>query len=105
MKTTVRYCKYITLVLFPLFFGVLLWLIYALNIIQNSNFDTDFLSTISFLKNFVAEEVAKSPAEWCRVAFTLIQEQRLIRQDNQYARGLPHIKSHIHHFRRLYPVP
>jgi hypothetical protein len=51
-----------TSLLFPLFFGVLLLLIYALNIILNGNFDTDFPPTISFIKNFVAENVAKSSA-------------------------------------------
>jgi len=60
-------------VLFPLFFGVLLLLIYALNIILKGNFDTDFPPIISFLKTFVAENVAKLSAEWCRVAFTLNQ--------------------------------
>jgi hypothetical protein len=53
--------------LFPLFFGNLIWLIYALIIIQNSNFDTHFLPIISFIKNFVAENVAKSAADQCRV--------------------------------------
>jgi hypothetical protein len=54
-------------VLFPLFFGNLLWLIYALNIIQNSNFEPVFPPTISFIKNFVAEKVAKFDVGWCRV--------------------------------------
>ena len=49
-------------VLFPLFFVVLLWLIYALNIILNSDFEPTFPPIISFLKNFVAENVAKSLA-------------------------------------------
>jgi hypothetical protein len=48
--------------LFPLFFGILLWLIYDLNIIPNGNFDIDFPPIISLIKNFVAEKVAKSPA-------------------------------------------
>jgi len=48
--------------LFPLFFGNLLWLIYTLNIILNSDFSNVFLSIISFIKIFVAENVAKSPA-------------------------------------------
>jgi hypothetical protein len=49
---------------------VLLWLIYALYIIPNIDFRTAFPPVISFIKTFVAEKVAKSPAEWCRVAFT-----------------------------------
>ena len=49
--------------LFPLFFGVLLLLIYALNIIPNGNFEPTFPSIISFLKNIVAENVAKLLAE------------------------------------------
>ena len=53
--------------LFPLFFRVLLWLIYALNYILKGNFVTDFPPIILFLTNFVAEKVAKSPVEWCRV--------------------------------------
>ena len=53
--------------LFPLFFGNLLWLIYALYYIPKSDFDTDFLPVISFIRNFVAEKVAKSRVEWCRV--------------------------------------
>ena len=53
--------------LFPLFFMVLLWLIYALNIIPNGNFGPTFPPIISFIKNFVAEKVAKSPAELCQV--------------------------------------
>ena len=48
---------------FPLIFRILLWLIYALNIIQNGNFEAVFLPVISFIKNYVAENVAKSPAE------------------------------------------
>ena len=51
----------------PTFFVVLLWLIYTLNIILNGNFDTDFPPIISFIKIFVAEKVAKSPAELCQV--------------------------------------
>jgi hypothetical protein len=50
-------------VLFPLFFVVLLWLIYALNIILNGNFEPVFPPVISFIKTFVAEKVAKSPAD------------------------------------------
>ena len=57
--------------LFPLFFGKLLWLIYALYCILKDDFDTDFLPIILFIKIFVAENVAKSPAEWCRVAVML----------------------------------
>ena len=49
--------------LFPLFFGNLLWLIYALNIILNGNFEPVFPPIISFIKIFVAENVAKSPTE------------------------------------------
>jgi hypothetical protein len=52
------------MVLFPLFFGNLLWLIYALNIIQNGNFEPDFPPIISFIKIFVAEKVAKPLAKW-----------------------------------------
>ena len=62
--------------LFPLFFGNLIWLIYVLNSIPNGNFDADFLPTISFLKIFVAEKVAKSPAEWYRVVVGLLHENR-----------------------------
>ena len=57
--------------LFSLFFGNLLWLIYALYYILKGNLDTDFPPVILFIKIFVAEKVAKSPAEWCRVVFTL----------------------------------
>jgi hypothetical protein len=46
--------------LFPLFFGVLLWLIYALNSIPNGDLKPVLLPIILFLKNFVAENVAKS---------------------------------------------
>jgi len=60
------------LVLFQLFFVVLLWLIYDLNIIPNSDFDTNFLPIILFLKIFVAEKVAKSSAEWCRVVVCFV---------------------------------
>ena len=49
--------------LFPLIFRILLWLIYAQNIISNGNFEPVFPLIISFIKNFVAENVAKSPAE------------------------------------------
>jgi len=59
--------KCVTLVLFPLIFVVLLWLIYALNIILNGNFEPVFPPIISFIKIFVAEKVAKSPAELCQV--------------------------------------
>ena len=51
----------------PTFYGILFWLIYALNIIPNGNFEPVFLPIILFLKNFVAENVAKSPAELCQV--------------------------------------
>ena len=51
----------------PLIFEFLLLLIYALNIIQNGDFEPTFLLIISFLKIFVAEKVAKSPAELCQV--------------------------------------
>ena len=49
--------------LFPLFFVVLLWLIYTLNIILNSNFEPVFLPIISFIKISVAEKVAKLGVE------------------------------------------
>jgi hypothetical protein len=42
------------------FFRNLLLLIYAINIILNGNFDTDFPPIILFFTNFVAENVAKS---------------------------------------------
>jgi hypothetical protein len=51
---------------------VLLWLICALNSISNGNFDADFPPIISFIKTFVAENVAKLPMEWCRVVMGLI---------------------------------
>jgi hypothetical protein len=57
--------------LFPLFFGNLLWLIYALYCILKGNISTDFLPIILFIKIFVAEKVAKLPAEWCRVVVGL----------------------------------
>jgi hypothetical protein len=57
---------------FPLIFGVLLWLIYALYLIPNGNFEPVFLPIISFIKIFVAEKVAKSSAEWCRVVLSQI---------------------------------
>jgi hypothetical protein len=57
--------------LFPLFFVVLLWLIYTLYLIPNGNFDAVFPPIISFVKFFVAESVAKSPSEWCRVVVGL----------------------------------
>ena len=50
--------------LFPLFFGNLLWLIYALYCILKDDFDTIFLPVILFIKIFVAENVAKLLAEW-----------------------------------------
>jgi len=50
-------------ILFPLIFGNLLWLIYALNIILNGNFEPTFLPIIPFLKIFVAEKVAKLSEE------------------------------------------
>ena len=53
------------------FFGVLLWLIYVLNSIQNGNIEPVFLPIISFIKTFVAEKVAKLPVEWYRVAVGL----------------------------------
>ena len=61
----------INMQLFPLFFVVLLWHIYALYIIPNSKFDTGFPPIISFIKNFVAEKVAKSVVGWCRVVVRL----------------------------------
>lgn len=48
---------------FPLIFRILLWLIYALNIILSNNFKPTFLPIISFIKIFVAENVAKPPVE------------------------------------------
>jgi hypothetical protein len=42
---------------------VLLWLIYALNYILKGSFVNDFPPTISFIKNFVAEKVAKLGVE------------------------------------------
>ena len=57
----------VSFLLFPLFFGNLLRLIYALYYILKGNFDTDFLPVILFIKIFVAEKVAKSPAGWCWV--------------------------------------
>ena len=45
--------------LFPLAFGNLLRLIYALNIILNGNFEPVIPPIISFIKIFVAENVAK----------------------------------------------
>jgi hypothetical protein len=56
---------------FPLIFGLFLWLIYALNSIQNSNFEPVFPPIISFIKIFVAEKVAKLPVEWCYVVVGL----------------------------------
>ena len=53
--------------LFPFIFEFLLLLIYALNIILNGNFEPVFPPIISFIKIFVAEKVAKSPAELCQV--------------------------------------
>ena len=46
---------------------VLLWLIYAPYYIQKGNFDTNFPPIILFIQIFVAEKVAKSPAELCQV--------------------------------------
>ena len=54
-------------VLFPLFFELRTWLVYVLYIILNGKFDTSFPPIISFIKIFVAEKVAKSPAELCQV--------------------------------------
>jgi len=48
--------------LFPLLFEILLWLIYALYVIPNSNSKPVFLPVISCIKIFVAEKVAKLPA-------------------------------------------
>ena len=45
--------------LFPLIFEFLLLLIYALNIILNGNFEPVISPIISFIKIFVAENVAK----------------------------------------------
>ena len=53
--------------LFPLFFGNHLWLICALNIILNSNFEPVFPPIILFIKIFVAEKVAKLLVGWCLV--------------------------------------
>ena len=47
----------------PLIFEFLLLLIYALNIILNGNFEPVIPPIISFIKIFVAENVAKSPTE------------------------------------------
>ena len=58
---------FVGFVLFPLFFGVLLWLIYALYVIPNGKFDTSFPAIISFIKISVAEKVAKSSVELCQV--------------------------------------
>ena len=66
VKTERRFINQIML-LFPLFFRILLWLIYALNIIQSSNFEPVLTPIISFLKTYVAENVAKLPAEWFQV--------------------------------------
>ena len=52
-------------------FWILPRLIYALNYILKSDFDTIILPIISFIKIFVAEKVAKSLAEWCRVVVRL----------------------------------
>ena len=59
--------RFVLFSLFPLFFENLLWLIYTPYCIPKGNFDTDFLPAISFIKNFVAGKVAKSPAEWYQV--------------------------------------
>jgi len=58
--------------LFPLFFELRLWLIYALYIIQNSDFEPSFPPVFSFIKIFVAEKVAKLLAEWCRVVVSRV---------------------------------
>ena len=47
----------------PTRFGILLWLIYTINILINSDFNPTFLLNISFIKILVAGKVAKSPAE------------------------------------------
>jgi len=60
------------MVLFPLFFGILLLLIYALYYILKGNFDTNFPPIISFIKNCVAENVAKLLVEWCQVVTKLL---------------------------------
>jgi hypothetical protein len=49
----------INMQLFPLFFGVLLRRIYALHVIPNGDFEPTFPPIISFIKIFVAENVAK----------------------------------------------
>jgi len=56
---------------FPLFFEFLLWHIYALNIILNGKFDNNLLSIISFIRIFVAKNVAKAIVGLCRVAVML----------------------------------
>ena len=58
-------------VLFPLFFRIVLWFIYALNSTNQDNYDTSFLLMISFIKIVVAEKVAKSPAGSFRVVVGL----------------------------------
>jgi len=57
---------------FPLFFRLLLLLIFALYYILKGNFEPVFLPIISFLKTFVAENVAKSVVGWCRVVVRYI---------------------------------
>ena len=55
------------LVLFPLFFVVLLWLIYALNIIPNSNLKPVFLPVISFFKILLQKKLQNrlwNSVEW-----------------------------------------
>ena len=52
-------------------FELYLWLIYALNSIPNGDFEPTFPPIISFIKNFIAENVAKSVAKWCYVVVGL----------------------------------
>lgn len=56
------FAKCFEMMFFSTLFGILLWLIYALNYILKGNFDIDFLPVISFIKIFVAEKVARSLA-------------------------------------------
>lgn len=55
---------------FPLIFESLLLLIYALNITRNGNFEPTFPTIISFIENYLAENVEEQPTEWYHVAFT-----------------------------------
>ena len=64
----------INIQLFPLFFAILFWLIYHLNIILNGDFEPAFLPFISFFKKIVAENVAKSFVGWYQMFFTLTQD-------------------------------